>query len=128
MKTFVRFPPNAVVEETKVTHPPLFFWRFEMLESEIKADFKQCIKDNIFYGDMVHLVEPKTYQRSEPDLYILGHGRKWAAIEFKTAVDADRQPQQDRRMAILNHMSFARFVYPDNAVEVLDELEKLFTS
>jgi hypothetical protein len=99
-----------------------------MLESEIKAEFKKRIKNNFFIGDEVHLVEPKTFTRSDPDLYILGYGGRWAAVEFKTSEDADLQPNQERRMAILNDMSYARFVYPENVVEVLDELEELFTS
>lgn len=93
-----------------------------MRESELKRWFKGEVKKRIRY---VKMYEPKTFNRGAPDLIILGIGA-WATCEFKKDEDADYQPNQDYTTELLNEMGFARFVEPDNAEEVLYELERLF--
>ena len=95
-----------------------------MLESEFKAWFKNEIRESIPH---VKMYEPKTHTRSAPDLIILGTG-EWVVIEFKRAKDADRQPNQDYIMDVLGGMGHAYFAHPDNAEEVLNGLERLFST
>jgi len=71
---------------------------------------------------------PRAYARSQPDLVILGPNHVWAALEFKESKNAHRQPNQEYYVTRLNEKGFSRFVYPENAEEVLDDLEELFTS
>jgi hypothetical protein len=100
-----------------------------MLESEFKLEFIQQIKfrvDPLSRG-WLYFIQPGLFSRSMPDLVILG-SHKWAALEFKQSEKASQQPNQDYHIDELNGLGYARFVYPENAEEVLDELEELFAS
>ena len=97
-----------------------------MLESELKGRVKNRIRQRLPYTELT-FIEPKTFSRSHPDLVILGL-RAWAALEIKRSFDAPKQPNQQYRVDRLNLIGYARFVYPENLEEVLDELERLFTS
>jgi len=66
-----------------------------------------------------------TGKQGFPDLLILFRDT-WAALEVKKSRTAHRQPNQDRRIHSLNDMAFARFIYPENKQEVLDDLERAF--
>lgn len=62
-----------------------------------------------------------SYIQGIPDLLILYNG-KWAALECKNWRRADRQPNQEYYVNLLDSMSFARFIFPENKKEVLCEL------
>lgn len=62
------------------------------------------------------------YRQGTPDLRFY-HGRFWAAFEMKRSKKEPHQPNQDEYVARLDQMSFARFVYPENMEEVLEELD-----
>lgn len=101
-----------------------------MLESEFKSWFKDELDSRISYwlrfrGRELYVVEPKTSKRSAPDLIVLGPGA-WAALEFKRSEDSDQQPNQEYNIRKLGIMGYASFVYPENAEEVLGELEAVF--
>lgn len=62
-----------------------------------------------------------------PDLLIL-HKYKWAALEVKRSENAPHRPNQDYWVRMLDDMSFAAFIYPENEGEILDELEQSLCS
>jgi hypothetical protein len=60
-----------------------------------------------------------------PDLLVL-YRNKWAMLEVKGFEDAPEEPNQDYYVDLLNNMSFAAFIYPENETEVLNELQHAF--
>ena len=85
------------------------------LIKEIKSEFPTCI---ILKNDA-------NYIQGIPDLLILFRD-KWAALECKRNEDSPHQPNQDYYVSLMNGMSFARFIYPENKEEILDELQFTF--
>lgn len=59
--------------------------------------------------------------KSYPD-YAVFYKRFWAWLEFKKDKDAEHQPGQDENInwAMLN--SYGKFIYPENAIEVMEAL------
>ena len=94
-----------------------------MLESRFKT---QLIKDlkNLFPGCMVVHLDPNEIQ-GIPDLLVL-YGPKWAALEGKKFAEARCQPNQPYYVDLMNQMSFAAFIYPENKEEVLYDLQQAF--
>lgn len=85
------------------------------LIKELKAMFPGCI--------ITHL-DPNEIQ-GIPDLLIL-YEDKWAVLEGKDYAGASHRPNQDYYVDLMNRMSFAAFIYPENKEEVLHELQKAF--
>ena len=63
-------------------------------------------------GCWVEKADP-AYRQGTPDLRFY-HGRFWAAFEMK---------RSNEYISRLDTMSFARFVYPENVEEVLEDLD-----
>ena len=95
-----------------------------MLESGFKAKFLEELENRLPQLDLDFYT---TDRRSMPDTAVLGPG-VWAVLEFKKMEDADQQPNQGHHIRRLNKKGYAAFVYPENAEEVLSELEGLFTT
>ena len=90
-------------------------------ENKFKTSLCGRIKEE-FPGSMVlHIDE---FQGC-PDLLVL-YRDKWAVLEGKDSCDAPHRPNQDYYIELMDTMSFARFVYPENEEEVIDELHKAF--
>ena len=89
----------------------------ESLIREIKARFL----------DAIVLKNDSSYVQGIPDLLVLWKDR-WACLECKRSEDAHHQPNQEWYINRMNSMSFARFVYPENKEEVLNEMEQAFQS
>ena len=85
------------------------------LIKELKREFPGCIV----------LKNDPNYIQGIPDLLILYRDR-WAALECKKEENAHHQPNQDYYISIMNNMSYARFIYPENKEEILDELQRSF--
>lgn len=62
-----------------------------------------------------------------PDRVIF-YGSHWAMLECKESATAHHQPNQDYYVQAFDNMSFCRFIYPENAEEVLNDLERAFES
>lgn len=91
------------------------------LEREFQKDLINEIKDR-FPGCIVMKQDP-TYKQGIPDLLVL-HKNRWFALECKKSDSEKKQPNQQYYVDRMNEMSFARFIYPENKEEVLDEIQR----
>lgn len=96
-----------------------------MLESQFQRLLTKDL-ERMFPGCIVMKTDPE-YIQGLPDLLILYRG-KWAALECKRHGNAARQPNQEYYVDKMDEMAFARFIYPENKKEVLDELQQAFES
>lgn len=87
------------------------------LISELETLFPDCI--------ITHL-DPNEIQ-GIPDLLIL-FKNKWAVLEGKKSANESRRPNQEYYVNLMNQMSFAAFIFPENKEQVLDELYEYFMS
>jgi len=94
-------------------------------ESAFQKRLKKEIKEK-FPGCIIYKTDPLQLQGS-PDLLIL-YQNKWAALEVKRDSKAPHRPNQDYRVKQMADMSFASFIFPENKEEVMNDLERLFTS
>lgn len=85
------------------------------LKKELKEMFPGCIITKLDSGDIQGI----------PDLLIL-YKDKWATLENKRSSKAEKQPNQEYYVDVMNKMSFSRFIYPENKDVVLKELDKKF--
>jgi hypothetical protein len=77
------------------------------------------------FPDCFILKNDSSYIQGVPDLIIL-YGDQWAMLEVKVSGSARSQPNQQHYVSMLNEMSFAAFIYPENEEEVFDALQHTF--
>ena len=94
-----------------------------MLENRFKTKLVNEI-ERLFPGCIVLHMDPNEVQGIS-DLLIL-YRDKWAALEGKKSATASHRPNQDYYVELMDNMSFARFIFPENKDEVLDELVRYF--
>lgn len=94
-----------------------------MKESAFQAKLIREIKKR-FPGAIVLKNDPN-YIQGFPDLTVLYKDR-WAVLEIKQSEKASHQPNQDFYILQADKMSAGRFVYPENMMEVLDDLARSF--
>ena len=68
-----------------------------------------------------------SYIQGIPDLLVL-YEDKWAMLEVKVSPVSAVQPNQEYYIDMLDSMSFAAFIYPENEREVLNALQRSFKS
>ena len=85
------------------------------LIKDLKALFPGCVV----------LKNDPNYIQGFPDLTILYKDR-WAVLECKTSLSAPKRPNQTYYVDMLEEMSYASFICPENREEVLDELQQAF--
>lgn len=90
-----------------------------MLENRFKTNLNKELRD-LFPGCIILHTDPNEIQ-GIPDLLIL-YKDKWAALEGKKNARASHRPNQDYYVDLMDRMSFAAFIYPENKDEVLDSL------
>lgn len=95
------------------------------LESPYQADLIRRLRER-FPGCEI-LKNDSGYLQGVPDIIILWEDR-WAMLEAKRSEKAPTRPNQPYYVNLFNQMSFAAFIYPENEEEVLDALERSFTS
>ena len=90
-----------------------------MRESKFQAKLIKDIKERL--PDCIVLKNDPTYLQGIPDLTVFNND-KWATLEVKKSANATHQPNQDYYVELMDHMSFSRFVYPENRDEVFSDL------
>lgn len=96
-----------------------------MLESIFQAKLIKELK-SMFDGCLVMKLD-SSYIQGIPDLLVL-YNDKWAVLECKKSIRASRQPNQEYYVDLMDEMSFARFICPENKDIVLDELYLHFSN
>lgn len=94
-----------------------------MLENKFKTRLVKQIKKR-FPGSFIFHLDP-TEMQGIPDLLVL-YNNHWGALEGKKDSKASLRPNQQYYVDRLNELSFARIIFPENAEEVLDEMERSF--
>ena len=94
-----------------------------MKESSFQSNLIKEIKD-MFPGCIV-TKNDSGYMQGIPDILIL-YKKKWATLECKKSLNANKQPNQEYYVERMNEMSFSRFICPDNKEEVLNDLQQAF--
>lgn len=74
----------------------------------------------------VHKNDPNSTSQGQPDRIVLFDG-KFAMLEFKASRNAIKQPNQEWWINYYNNGNgFAKFIYPENSEEVLNDLKNYF--
>lgn len=94
-----------------------------MRESEYQAQLVKTL-NSMFTGCLVLRNAPDQLQ-GIPDLLILFEDR-WAMLEVKLSFDAPYQPNQEYYIEVLDGMSFAAMICPENEEDVLYDLQRAF--
>lgn len=94
-------------------------------ESFFQSNLIRQLKE-MFPGCIVLKNDPN-YLQGFPDIIIL-YGRNWAALEIKRSSDENHQPNQDYYIDLTDNMSFGAFIFPENKLQVLNELQQAFRS
>lgn len=95
----------------------------------LESVFKKKLIEKILYefpGAIV-LKADANYIQGIPDNFIFYKDR-WAAFEAKRTESARHQPNQDYYISLLNKMSYASFVYPENEEDFLYDIQRAFTT
>lgn len=93
--------------------------------SKLERDFQaKLIKElRLIFKGCIILKNDPNYIQGIPDLIILYNDR-WAALEVKKSEHAPHRPNQEYYVDLMNEMSYASFIYPENKEEILYELQQ----
>ena len=95
--------------------------------SKLERDFQAKLIKKLkvmFPGCMVLKNDPE-YIQGIPDLLVL-YDDRWAALEVKKSSRASHRPNQDYYVKLMDDMSFAAFIFPENEEVILYELQQAF--
>lgn len=96
-----------------------------MRESRYQALLIRTLKEE--FPECVVIKNDPNYIQGIPDLLVL-YCDMWAMLEVKAHATASSRPNQGYYVELLNEMSFAAVIYPENEQEVLDALRITFQS
>ena len=88
-------------------------------ENKIQSDIISELKE--LFPDSIILKNDPNYKQGIPDLVLLDR-EGWALLEVKRDANASHRPNQDYYVEMMDHMSFSRFVYPENRDVVVSDL------
>lgn len=90
-------------------------------EKELEKEFQSDLIEELEKALPGAWIFKNEWKQGIPDLTIL-YKDHWALLECKAYEKAIHQPNQDYYVEQANQMSFARFIFPENKQEVLNEL------
>jgi hypothetical protein len=90
-------------------------------EGQYQARLIRKLKE-MFPGCLILKNDPQ-YLQGVPDVLILFYGR-WGALEVKLALDGEIQANQSYYIEMMDRMSFASFICPENEDRVLYDLQR----
>ena len=95
--------------------------------ARLESLFQRLLIDELeeMFPGCVILKNDSTYRQGVPDLVVLYNDR-WAMLECKKNSTSRSRPNQPYYVDMLNDMSFAAFIYPENKEEVLRDLQQAF--
>lgn len=93
------------------------------LEKEFEASYIKRL-ENEFPGCVI-IKGNSAMRQGVPDRLLL-HENHWAFLEFKREENSDRQENQDYYIEKFGAMSYAAIVSPENADEVIREIQSAF--
>ena len=93
--------------------------------ARLESGFQDRLVDELHHLFPGCLVLKQDAYQGIPDLLIL-YNDKWASLECKKSSRAEKQPNQEYYVELMNGMSFSRFIFPENKEEVLYELQQAF--
>lgn len=96
-----------------------------MRSSRLKSGFQDRLKRDLESRLPGCLVLKQEAFQGIPDLLVL-YKNHWLALECKRSEKAKHQPNQDYYIKLMNDMSYARFINPENKEEILDEISRTF--
>lgn len=91
-----------------------------MIESIYQRKVIRILRE-LFPGCVILRNDP-TFIQGVPDIIILFNDR-WAMLEFKRSDKAGKRPNQTYYVDMLNNMSYASFISPENEEEVIYDLQ-----
>jgi hypothetical protein len=94
----------------------------------LESVFKKKLIDRILrsYPGAVVLKADANYIQGIPDHFVL-YGDTWVSFEAKRSARAPHRPNQSYYVGLLNEMSYASFIYPENEEEVFNEIQRSFS-
>jgi hypothetical protein len=96
-----------------------------MVESKFQAELIKELKN--MFPDCIVLKNDANYIQGFPDLTIL-YKNNWAVLECKRSINESYQPNQEYYIDMLDSMSFASMICPENKEVILDEIQRAFES
>jgi hypothetical protein len=95
-----------------------------MLERQYQSELIKRLRQR--FPSAVILKNDAEYLPGIPDLTLLMPYSFWAMLEVKSSALTLHRPNQDHYVSILDDMSFAAFIYPENEEEVLNALQSAY--
>ena len=95
--------------------------------ARLESLFQRLLIDELeeMFPGCVILKNDSSYRQGVPDLVVL-YNERWAMLECKKDSTSRPRPNQPYYVDMLNDMSFAAFIYPENKEEVLRDLQQAF--
>ena len=94
-----------------------------MLENKFQAKLIKELK--LIFPGCIIMKNDSSYIQGIPDLLVL-YKNMWASLECKKSAMASRQPNQEYYVGLMDKMSFAKFISPENKDEIINELKRYF--
>ena len=92
-------------------------------ETTFRTNLVKEIKQMLGASCVIIKTNPSNQISGLPDVLIL-YKDTWGALETKKSEVARKGPNQEFYIKMLNRLSYASFVYPENKEEVLRELQQ----